>query len=240
MRRATPPWVLLLAPIAMVALMAPLENPAPGLPNGQAWAEPDGSDLEAYADSLAGGVMIVHVVPELTYTHPGPADGWCAFCDLMACEGQINRVGEGTTVWYVVSAWAGEKTFSAVEFGLGDYDPNLYVIVDHDPCWRHGMTLHFPDITKWPAPNTGIALAATRENWVGRFVPIYWFAGYHYEGEGQIPLAEFPPTQHAGWVNAARPSTTYDAACLGALGVGTAGRACCPEGPDGEVVSEGN
>lgn len=230
----------LAAPLFAMAWVTLWGSLGPGVPPIRAQAEVDslgGAQADslgaAHPDSLGGGVMIVHAVPELRYTNPGPEQGWCAFCDLTRCEDQINRVDDGVTIWYVVSAWSEEKIFSAVEFGLGDFDPSLYVFLEHGPCWERGMTMHYPDITVWPAPNSGIALAATAKDWRGSFVPVYWFAGYHYEGTGQIPLDQFPPTEHVGWLNAAQGARSFEPACLGALGVGTEGLACCPRDAEG-------
>ena len=101
--------------------------------------------------------------------------------------------------------------------------------------------MYFPDITEWPCPRGGVALAVTREPWEGNFVPVYWFAGYHYEGAGQIPLDRFPPTDRAGWINiGSQGGPSMESVCLGALGVGTEGRACCPPGwvPEAEGEQE--
>ncbi|MFH1144761.1 MAG: hypothetical protein V1774_09485 [Candidatus Eisenbacteria bacterium] len=183
-------------------------------------------------DDLRGGVLIVHTLPDLSYTAPAPAGGWCDFCDLRRCEDAHTQVGAGPTVWFVISAWAGEKAFVATEFGLGEFAADLYVFLDHGPCWPSGMAIYYPDVRVFPAPHTAVALATTRSPWRGNYVPVYWFAGYSYQGTGTIPLTKFPLTEHAGWVNTLDIPESYDAACLGALGVGTPGVACCPQPPD--------
>ncbi len=183
--------------------------------------------------NLAGGVMIVHTVPELSYTNPQPKGGYCNFCDLTSCDGIKTQVGKEPSVWFVISAWTEPKIIRAAEFGLGDFDPNLYVFLEHGPCWQQGMAIYHNEERQWPAPNTGIALATIGDMyWRGQFVPMYWFAGYQYEGTGTIPLTKFQGTDHAGWTNPGKLVTQFDAACLGALGVGVPGVACCPQAPD--------
>ena len=188
----------------------------------------------AWADvhDLTGGVMIVHAVPELSYTEPRPKGGYCDFCDLTRCEDQVNQVSERPSIWFVISAWTEEKIFAGAEFGIGEYPSDLYVFLDDGPCWPMGMAIYHPDVRQWPGPNTGVALATMKVDWKGQMVPIYWFAGYQYKGTGTVPLIESPRTNFSGWINGVERTKTFPAACLGALGVGVPGVSCCPQAPD--------
>ncbi|MCK4415254.1 MAG: hypothetical protein KAY32_17105 [Candidatus Eisenbacteria sp.] len=86
----------------------------------------------------------------------------------------------------------------------------------------------------WPGPSTGIAIVASEGSWSGELVPICWFLGYAYAGTDTIAITENPASGSAGWISGVS-STPYDASCLGALGVGADGVACCP----GERLDQG-
>ena len=180
---------------------------------------------------LTGGVFIVHAMPDITYTRDVPADGWCKFSDLTACDGIRAQAGERSSIWFVISAWSEPKRFSDVDFGLGDFDPRLFAFVDGGSCLPNAAITCAPDLNAWPGPNTGIGLASLKDPWEGNFIPIYWFAGYPYQGSGTIPLTEFAHTGHAGWISS-RGRAPYDAVCLGALGVRAPGKSCCPQPSD--------
>jgi hypothetical protein len=103
------------------------------------------------------------------------------------------------------------------------------VFMEDGVCLDEAMALHYPSVEDWPGPNTGIALAANGDAWTGQLVPVCWFAVYNYAEGDTIAITENPATGHAGWISG-ETRTTYDAECLGALGLGVDGVACCPSG----------
>jgi len=191
----------------------------------------------ADADDLSGGVLLVHAPPGVVYTSGTIA--WCDSTHLADCEDQVNTIAANTeAVWFVLSAWAEEKTFSAVEFGLGDFDPESFIFMADGVCLDDAMAIHYPSVEDWPGPNTGIAIASTEDGWTGDLVPLCWFAAYNYAEADTIAITENPATGNAGWVSG-ESWMTYDAECLGALGLGADGIPCCPGGEDEGSESEG-
>ncbi len=185
----------------------------------------------ADSDDLSGGVLLVHAPPSLTYT---ASASWCDSTHLDDCEDQVTSIptdSSKTVVWFILSAWSEEKSFTAVEFGLGDFDPESFLFSESGLCLDHAMALYHGD---WPGPNTGVAIASNEDSWTGQLVPIFWFAGINYAVADTIAITENPATEHAGWVSG-ESRTAYDAECLGALGLRAEGTGCCPEGGlDGE------
>jgi len=181
-------------------------------------------------NDLTGGVLLVHAPPDLSYSLGSQPCGWM---DLTACENQVTRVDSGrAAVWFVLSAWTEEKLFSAVEFGLGDYDPGAFRLVADGVCLEGALAIHSPSAEAWPGPHAGIALASTTGGWTGRIVPICWFAGYAYAGGESIPLGENPATENAGWCDTKPIRRVHHPECMGALGVGREGIRCCPRAGD--------
>ncbi len=193
---------------------------------------PSGS---ADVNDLGNGVFITHHPPELEFTDPPPAEGWCQLyiddCAIDCCTEQRTRIEEtGGAVWFVLSAWDEEKAFCGVEFGFGDYDPLIFSFTDWDPCCRATGCLEL-STDNWPGPGEGTAFTGISpgDDWFGNFVPVYWFAGYAY-GVGEIPLGMDPATDFAGWGSCPYPPQIFDATCLGAMGILTGGQECCPDG----------
>ncbi len=178
---------------------------------------------QADPDDLSGGVLLVHAPPSLTYT---ASASWCDSTHLDDCEDQVTSIptdSSKTVVWFILSAWAEEKSFTAVEFGLGDFDEESFLFSESGLCLDHAMALYHGD---WPGPNTGVAIATNTEPWMGQLVPIFWAAGVNYAAADTIAITENPATEHAGWVSESRES--FDAECLGALGLGEPGTNCWP------------
>jgi hypothetical protein len=195
------------------------------------------------ADSsvLEGGVLILHNPIEQSLSIE-PPEGWCQnYRDHYAITGatqQVNRIdaypyeGCGKT-WFVLAAWDEPKDFRAVEFGIGAYGEEEWLIFDSGPCFpAEGIVEATPG---WPGAHQGVRLTATTGVWSGNYVPVYFFCGIgYYEGDPHLfPLAPHPVTGVAGFTNALTPPQSWGAACLGAMGWRTDGAPCDPATPQG-------
>ncbi len=185
--------------------------------------------IQADPNDLEGGVFIAHHPPGLQYT--GGQD-WCQryfeeFA-LTDCQSQNNRIDidgdDAGSVWYVIAAWNESKQFCGIQFGLGDYNSNIYEIVDSGACLDN--VLEVPT-TNWPGPNEGVAAAATDSIWSGNIVPIYYFAGYAY-GTGIIPLSVDPSDGNCRVGNCLSPSEAWNIQGLGGMGIFRDGTYECP------------
>lgn len=196
--------------------------------------------VSAHEDSLAGGVLIAHYVPELSYSTHAPPEGWCqAYVpfSIHDCLDEITRIDidqNGIATWFVLGQWyAEEKRWCAVDFGLGGFDPGLFNFISHGACFPE-FGVEFPSAS-WPGPNEGIQIATLNAPWSGNFEPIYAFSGYVYAsyGPGKIPLAGSSSSESATFTNCNSPARTWDVARCGALGVNCPGIVACSWGPDG-------
>lgn len=182
-------------------------------------------------DILASGVFICHHDPSITYSQP--PEGWCAHYQegyrIESCAEQNPAIeSDGPLVWFLLSAFAGERRWCGTEFGFGDYDAQIFAFTEWGACApdRH---LEIPT-AGWPGSHEGTAVVATEEPWHGNFEPIYYFVGYPYGDEpGQIPVDVDPATGFGGWGNCVIPLTTYAASCFPAMGIWTEGVVCCPD-----------
>jgi predicted outer membrane repeat protein len=188
----------------------------------------------AWFPGLGGGALIVHYAPGVQYSLGADAcSDFLGQGGIRNCAQQGNRIdgGPSASVWFVLAAWSGEKTWCASQFGFGHYDPQAFEFADWGACGPTG----FQEIAtpNWPGPNSGTTLLADAGNpWSGNFVPIYWFAGYAEDGVTVIPLAENPQTGWVGWTDCEQPPQDWSPVCLGAMGINTYGQYCCP--PEGE------
>lgn len=187
----------------------------------------------ATPDDLAGGVLICHNPPGMSFTNPPPADGWCRYYSdnfaITDCESQNPSVpAVGPSVWFVLSAWWEEKSWCGTFFGFGDYSPEICEFANWAPC-APGQYLEIPS-AGWPGPGEGTAFVTIGAPWMGNFVPVYYFAAYAY-GPGQVPLSTNPDTDFVGWVTCLTPPQEFSPSCLPAMGIGTQGTSCCPSAP---------
>ena len=107
---------------------------------------------QADPHDLGGGVLCVHAPPGLNYSLGTKT--WCESVELEDSEGQVTRIDPGrAAVWFIVSAWSEEKTFDAVEFGLGDFDPRSFEFVADGLCLDGALAIEHPSAGTWPAPN---------------------------------------------------------------------------------------
>ncbi len=192
----------------------------------------------AAADDLTGGVLIAHAVPECAYTE-SPPEGWCAACyhegvaiDQTTSQNPTLSVTETTHRDFVVlAAWVESKSFCAIEFGLGAYDPSLLLIEETAVCNEGSLV----DATSgWPGPDEGISISVARENaWTGALVPVLYLHGYVYAasyGSTSVALIEHPETGFRGTASCDSPPQVYAAHDAGTLGINQAGRAVHPTG----------
>ena len=195
----------------------------------------------ATPNDLSNGVLITHYPPGLQYTTE--FDDWCGLYGqyaIQSCEQQNNVIDTQLgTVWYVLAAWNdNDKVWCGTEFGLGNYNTRVVLFADYGQCPGTALTIPYG---AWPAPNTGMSLAATSEPWAGNFQPVYFFASYAYPAQGStvVPLTPHPNTGFAGFANCLTPPGSYPAVGLGAMGFFTGGVYACPPLPSQFVCCVG-
>lgn len=218
---------LALAAIAGIAAAAPPADAPHGVidPADDARARRRARD----PNDLTDGVLIAHHPPGLLYSSGIDYCATYASHAITSCEEENPRIDTSSgVVWYVLAAWdLTDKTYSGVEFGLGDYDPDALVFAAHGQCPVSALTIPFE---AWPGPNSGISMAAAGEPWSGNYLPVYWFATYAYSA-GQVPLTLNPGTGFGGFANCETPPISFPAVCFGSMGLFEAGTACCPPAP---------
>jgi hypothetical protein len=189
----------------------------------------------AQMDDLTGGVFITHHDPAIVASVP--PEGYCAHYEegyaITTCEEQNPMImTDAPVVWFLLSAFPGDKMWCGTEFGFGQYDPYLFIFTLAGPCAPGGF-LEIPT-EGWPGPMEGTAIVTTDTPWEGNFKPVYFFEGYYYYyGPGMIPVDVSPSTGVGGWGNCLTPPEVFDAACFPAMGVMGDGMYCCPEIPTG-------
>lgn len=197
-----------------------------GICAGSAMADPS---------ELSGGVLIAHRPLDLVYS---AGEDWCArYADTYAITSsadQINRSDVTTNidnqdVWFVIAAFAEDKVWCGTQFGLGDFDPMAwYMTSGGGNCLANSLEI---PTAGWPAPMTGISIAATDVQNVGNYVPVYWFEGYTYSGDPVvIPISVDPSQDFLGFGNCEAPAGVWSAEG-GAMGFFTDGVAVHPQAP---------
>jgi hypothetical protein len=179
-------------------------------------------------NNLTDGVFICHHDPNLIGT---PPYDWCQYYidgyKIEDCESQNPMINTSDQrVWFLLSAWPEVKTWCGTEFGLGDYDPYCYIFTSFGPC-TPGGNLEIPT-DYWPGPGEGTAIVTTDLAWHGNWEPVYYFMGYSYYGDCQVPFDVDPPTGFGGWGNCEVPPQPFDATCFPAMGILMEGVECCP------------
>ena len=106
---------------------------------------------------LRGGVFMVHCPPGLQFSTTPPPEGWCQhYIDhyaINACESQMTRIDtHDGVIWYVLAVWEEDKTWSGVEFGLGDFPIGTFGFTAWGSCPPAGV-LELPT-ADWPGQNT--------------------------------------------------------------------------------------
>jgi hypothetical protein len=185
-------------------------------------------------NDLSDGVLITHAPAGFVYS---AGLDYCAEYDaqyaIASCAEQINEMPAlgypaGETLFYVVAAWNEDKHWCGTEFGIGSEFAGLWYFVEYGPCLINNLE---NSTGGWPGPDQGTAVVATDVPWDGNFVATYYFIGYGYYAD-IIPLDVDPAMNFAGTGNCDVPAVTWDAVCLGAVGIGgVAGAYCCPPIP---------
>ncbi len=189
---------------------------------------------EADETDLYGGVLIAHVAPPFDYCFIPPCDYYELDGGIADASEQDNRHDSSVDgvflLWYVVAAFTSDKTWCGVQFGLGDYNSDVFVIDASGTCLDGHLEI---PIGNWPGPNAGTAVVATHTPWTGNYQPVYWFYGYtysNYYGSTVIPLVGDPNLDFIGLANCEQPSTAWPAEG-GAVGIDTDGLAVYPIPP---------
>jgi formylglycine-generating enzyme required for sulfatase activity len=192
------------------------------------------SAIAALADpnNLSNGVLIAHY-PQ-SYVYSSGNDECAAYYSDYAISNaseQCNRIDtvypayDNQCIWYVIAAFPEDKNWCGVQFGLGDYDNNVFYLTSSSTCLQEA--LEFPT-GGWPNPNEGTHVISSGIHWEGNYLPIYWFQGYTYlAGNGDftptlIAITEDPSQGFIGFNNCEVPSGAFVAAG-GAMGIFTDG-----------------
>ncbi|MFC1573409.1 right-handed parallel beta-helix repeat-containing protein, partial [Candidatus Eisenbacteria bacterium] len=184
---------------------------------------------------LTGGVLIAHYVPECCLSFL-PSE----FCEvyyeqewnITSADEQLNRIDATTyqwSGWYVLAAFAEDKEFCSVVFGVGDYPSNIWGFDtgSTQACFLddgHPAGLELPT-SSWPGPNEGTALATLHTPWSGNYVPIYIFTGYAYGYgySGIVPLDVNPDRGFGSFTNCEGVPVDFPIAFYGGMGINTDG-----------------
>lgn len=179
-------------------------------------------------DNLSGGALITHYDPD--YHGRWWGCHWYDYAPLTNCDQQTNSIWDGhVRTWFVVAAFSEDKEWCAVQFGLGDFEPDMWYFSISEPCFPElggGIIIESPG---WPGPGEGITIIATESPWQGNWLPVYGFDGYVYNYyAGVVQLVPDPTVEEpfGGFRNCANPPQQWDAA-LGGMGMYESGTWVC-------------
>jgi hypothetical protein len=183
-------------------------------------------------NDLSDGVLITHAPAGFVYSAGLDYCAEYAQYGIASCAEQINEMpitysSLEPTLFYVVAAWNEGKHWCGTEFGFGAGFAGLWYFTEYGPCLVNNLE---NSTGGWPGPGQGTAVVATDVPWDGNFVATYYFIGYAYASD-IIPLDVDPAQNFAGMGNCDVPAVTWDAVCLGAMGIGQEGHYCCPPLP---------
>lgn len=185
-----------------------------------------GADV-ADAGSNAGGVLLLHANPTLSYT--SDVASYCGLPNLSNCAEATTRVdGAESVVFHVIAAFAADAHpyVRGVEFGI-QYDADVLVMVAHRSCFDFEL-----GTDDWPAPGSGTAISLTKLGRATALVEVYWFAAYR-SGADTTSFALGPHPVHGGsFADGFIPSNLDPIAGYGRLGFGIDGELPCPAGAD--------
>ncbi|MFC1572370.1 FlgD immunoglobulin-like domain containing protein [Candidatus Eisenbacteria bacterium] len=179
------------------------------------------------AVDLSGGILMVHAPPGLQWSNG------LDFCQQYYDEHAISSTAEQITsiepdtatgessVWYVIAAWEDIKETCSVQFGLADYDEEIFSFREASPCNAGGLEI---SSSGWPGAGEG-TLVIHENRWWGNYIPVYLFGGYGYY-EGEIPLGPDETQAIGGFYNCDTAGIIRDPVCYGSLGIFTSGNDC--------------
>jgi hypothetical protein len=145
----------------------------------------------------------------------------------------VQGVAGQQVTFFVLAAFETPKTFCGVEFGLGEYDPDIFTFLDWGACAGEEYVDYLELATPgWPGPHEGTACVTTHTPWNDNTVLLYYFSGIAY-AEGLIPIDVDPSHDFVGFANCkGTPELpepfSVDPERRGALGLFTEGRAVRP------------
>jgi hypothetical protein len=148
----------------------------------------------------------------------------------------MRRLPWEDSYWFF---WLSEdKIWCGVQFGLGDYNPYIFYMVNGgENCLANSLEI---PTSGWPGPTTGISIAATDMPYEGN---CFW--GYTYYGSiGDftptiIPITVDPSHEFIGFGNCEAPAGVC-AAQGGSFGVYTDGVAVYPSDPGACCFPDGH
>ncbi len=193
------------------------ENAPTPLPRAQWPADGDSRD----AGPNAGGMLILHSNPALTYTSDG--GGYCGQSALSACENAITRKdGSESAIIYALAAFPerSHPRLAGIVFGL-NYG-NCAVLEGWGPCADFELAT-----AGWPSSGEGTALTWNTAR-TDLLTEVYWFAAYAYEGRIDQLALTVHPTQGAYFADDSVPSLLDEIAFLGRFGFNRDGALGCP------------
>ncbi|MBU1700932.1 MAG: hypothetical protein KJ970_18505 [Candidatus Eisenbacteria bacterium] len=183
----------------------------------------------------AGGVLLLHVAPEVEYTTQ--RKNWCHDIDLEGLH-EINTRSKPdpykAQLIYVLAAFDTSQTseVQTVTFGLGDYGGEPSIYFDRwGSCQERITEISTPG---WPNPNEGTAIFFVDGPLTGSLIPLYWFAAYVYTTT-TLPLTPHPtPTIGGSFVNRPQEGVMDEVVDFGILGFGVDGKLPAPLPPSAD------
>jgi hypothetical protein len=187
----------------------------------------------ALAGPNAGGTLILHANPSLTFTID--IQDYCGLSALDSCSAAVASVPwdlEKRVVFHVLAAFPPESQprLKGLAFGI-DFDSTKFILAAHKTC----ADFEIPN-GGWPGPGSGTAQSWTTATQTGLLTEAYWFVGYNYSATYAADSTTFSliphPLQGGVFVDDAEPAAVDTIAAYGRLGFGSAGYLPCPVDAD--------
>lgn len=178
------------------------------------------SPLPATAGQCAGGALLFHANPALSYT--SDVGNYTGLSALPGCAEIVARTDrDDPVVIHLLAVFAPDShpCLGAVSFAI-DYDPNALTLVDSGHCG----TLEISE-DGWPAPGFGSSLSLPGEE-TRPVTEIYWFAAY--ASTPTLLRVTRSRIHGAQFADCATPANVDDVELLGAFGFHQDGFVPCP------------
>jgi hypothetical protein len=187
---------------------------------------------DVWAGPNEGGVLLLHVAPEIQYTKDDRS--YCEQFDAKTWEDvRVQGTLDSTRaqIFYVLAAFdtTTSPRFRTVGFGFGeDLDAEAVVFEGWGAC--RSDIVEFPS-KGWPGPGSGTAVYFADTTHTQSIVPVYWFAAYVY-GETQVKVGPHPRKElGAFFVDEGPPPVEDKVNAFGVLGFGLEGEKPRPAPP---------